>query len=231
MSASKTFVQLPSDLLIDREVSATELRLYAILMDLGYRGRGFSQAGNRYLAKLCNCHEKTVANSLKHLEDLGWLRIVRIGLNRNNKIHCLRTVRKDKKVPIKIRNQMGNPSTNRKKNIKTIEVSTAPDASVYSETAPKAPPKNQEEIRHRDEVRASKADDYQERTKALQDGLQQATRETSWNMWLKDLVIVGNDEGLSISVGKDTDFELEWVQKHYGHLIEAAAGEEVFLTL
>jgi hypothetical protein len=42
---------------------------------------------------------------------------------------------------------------------------------------------------------------------------------------------VGNDEGLSISVGKDTDFELEWVQKHYGHLIEAAAGEEVFLTL
>lgn len=231
MSASKTFVQLPSDLLIDRDVSATELRLYAILMDLGYKGRGFSQAGTRYLAKLCNCHEKTVAKSLKHLEELGWLRIVRIGLNRNNKIHCLRTVRKDKKVPIKAGSEMGRPTTNRKKNKKNIKVVTASDVSVYSETAPKTPPKNDEEIRHRDEVRARKADDYQDRTKALQDGLQQATREASWNMWLKDLVIVGNDEGLSISVGKNTDFELEWIEKHYSHLIETVAGEEVALTL
>jgi hypothetical protein len=227
MSASITFVQLPSDLLIDREVSATELRLYAILMDLGYKGMGFSQAGTRYLAKLCNCHEKTVAKSLKHLEELGWLRIVRIGLNRNNKIHCLRTVRKDKNVPIKSRSQMGSPSTNRKKNKKNIEVVTTPDAFIDNKTTTK----NQEEIRHRDEVRASKADNYQERTKALQDGLQQSTRQTSWNMWLKDLVIVGNDEGLSISVGKDTDFELEWIEKHYSHLIETVAGEEVLLTL
>jgi hypothetical protein len=200
-------------------------------MDLGYKGRGFSQAGTRYLAKLCNCHEKTVAKSLKHLEELGWLRIVRIGLNRNNKIHCLRTVRKDENVPIKSRNEMGNHSTNRKKNIKPIEVSTEPDAFVNSETTPQTPPKNDEEIRQRDEIRACRADEYQERTKSLQDGLQQATRETSWNMWLKDLVIVGNGERLSVSVGKDTDFELEWVQKHYGHLIEAAAGEEVLLTL
>ena len=50
-------------------------------------------------------------------------------------------------------------------------------------------------------------------------------------MWLKDLVIVGKDEKLSVSVGKDTDFELSWVQEHYRHLIEAVAGEEVILTL
>lgn len=231
MSASKTFVQLPSDLLIDRDVSATELRLYAILMDLGYKGRGFSQAGNRYLAKLCNCHEKTVAKSLKHLEDLGWLRIVRIGLNRNNKIHCLRTVRKDKNVPIKSRNQLGSHTINRKKIKRTIEVGAAPEVSNSVKKPPKTPPKNQEEIRHRDEVRAGKADDYQEMTNALQNGLQQACRETSWNMWLKDLVIVGKDEKLSVSVGKDTDFELSWVQEHYSHLIEAVAGEEVALTL
>ena len=126
---------------------------------------------------------------------------------------------------------MGNPSINRKKIERTIEVGVASDASVYSETTPKTLPKNQEEIRQRDEIRASRGDEYQERTKSLQNGLQQATRETSWNMWLKDLVIVENGERLSISDGKDTDFELEWVQKHYGHLIEAVAGEEVLLTL
>ena len=45
------------------------------------------------------------------------------------------------------------------------------------------------------------------------------------------MVVVEDGERLSVSVGKDTDFELEWVQKHYGHLIEAVAGEEVLLTL
>ena len=231
MSASKTFVQLPSDLLTDRDVSATELRLYAILMDLGYKGRGYSQAGNRYLSKLANCHEKTVAKSLKHLEDLGWLRIVRIGLNRNNKIHCLRTVRKDKNVPIKAGKTGSYPSTNRKKIKKNIEVGNTSKVSNSTETHPKIPPKNEEAIRRRDEARASQGNDYKEDTNSLQVGLQRATRETSWNTWLKDLVVVGKDEKLSVSVGKDTDFELEWIEKHYSHLIETIAGEKVILTL
>ena len=232
MSASKTFVQLPSDLLTDRDVSANELRLYAILMDLGYKGRGYSQAGVRYLSKLSNCHEKTVAKSLKHLEELGWLRITRIGLTRNNEIRCLRTVqRQDKKVPIKSGKQRTIHSLDRKKIKKSIEVGSTSEASNSNEKHPKTPPKNEEAIRHRDEARATKADDYQEMTNALQNGLQQACRQTSWNMWLKDLVIVGKDEKLSVSVGKDTDFELSWVQEHYSHLIETVAGEEVSLSL
>ena len=232
MSGSKTFIQLPSELLTDREVSATELRLYAILMDLGYKGRGYSQAGVRYLSKLSNCHEKTVAKSLKHLEELGWLRVTRIGLTRNNKIRCLRTVqRQDKKVPIKSGKQRTIHSLDRKKIKKSIEVGSTSEASNSNEKHPKTPPKNEEAIRRRDEARASKANDFQDTTNALQSGLQLATRSTSWNTWLKDLVVVGKDEKLSISVGKDTDFELSWVQEHYSHLIETIAGEKVILTL
>ena len=45
------------------------------------------------------------------------------------------------------------------------------------------------------------------------------------------MVVVEDGERLSVSVGKDTDFELEWIENHYGHLIEAVVGEEVLLTL
>ena len=59
---------------------------------------------------------------------------------------------------------------------------------------------------------------------------------SSWTLcsilWLasSQLVVVEDGERLSVSVGKDTDFELEWIENHYGHLIEAVVGEEVVNT-
>jgi len=90
------FIQIPVELLSDRRVSALELRLYAILLRYGLEGRGFSQAGHRLLANNCSCHPKTIARCLKNLQSIGWITIERVGLNRNSKIRCLKTVQRPK---------------------------------------------------------------------------------------------------------------------------------------
>ena len=90
-----SFVQLPSEILIDPEISALDLRIYAICMDFGRKSRGFSQIGNRHLGRLVGKHPKTIAKSIKRLTELGYIKVERIGLNRNDRLRCKKTVKRD----------------------------------------------------------------------------------------------------------------------------------------
>ena len=95
------FIQIPVELLSDQQVSALELRLYAVLLHYGLEGSGKSQAGHKLLGKNLNVHPKTIARSLKNLQELGWITIQRVGLNRNDRIKCLKTVQKKKHVTMR----------------------------------------------------------------------------------------------------------------------------------
>ena len=98
------FVQAPKEILSDRNITAIELRLYLILMEYGFE-RGYSQAGHKLLSHRANCHVKTVAKSLKRLQELGYITIERIGLNRPDKIRAKKTVKRDKNKPNEVRSR------------------------------------------------------------------------------------------------------------------------------
>ena len=222
MPASNTFVQIPSELLTDKTVSPLELRLYCVLMDLGFKGRGYSQAGHQYLGKLLDTHPQTIAKSLKKLSQLGFICVERVGLNRNDKIRCLKTVQKEKRSEprssVKYTGSHICHSTNRKKIIKTIEEPAISESVEKSKTIPPNP------------ARVANVNIYEDRTKALQNGLEQATRQKSYDFWLKDLAIVGESEEMTISVGKTSCTEYDWVVNNYKSLIEQVAGKPVILT-
>ena len=92
------FVQIPVEILRDSNITPIELKLYCILMKFGFEGTGHSQAGHGYLSKLVGCHKQTIAKSLKHLKELGYIEVERVGLNENDKIFCLKTVKNQKKT-------------------------------------------------------------------------------------------------------------------------------------
>ena len=96
-----SFVQIPIELLDDTAISPLELRLYCILMRYGMEGRGYSQAGHRFLARKLDVHPKTIAISLNNLQEAGYISISRVGLNRNDKIRCLKTIKREKKEEIR----------------------------------------------------------------------------------------------------------------------------------
>ena len=92
-----SFVQIPIALLDDTAISPLELRLYCILMRYGMEGRGFSQAGHRFLARKLDVHPQTIGRSIKNLEESGYISVEKICLNRNDKIRCLKTIKREKK--------------------------------------------------------------------------------------------------------------------------------------
>ena len=113
-AGTSSFVQIPSEILIDPEISALDLRIYCVLMDFGRRGRGFSQIGHKYLGRLVGKHPKTIAKSINRLAELGYISVERIGLNRNDRIRCRRTVQRE------------NPTERIGKNKKTTQPSVIP---------------------------------------------------------------------------------------------------------
>ena len=222
---ANTFVQIPSELLTDKAVSALELRLYCLLMDMGFKGRGYSQAGHQYLGKLLDTHPQTIAKSLKNLRELGWIRVERVGLNRNDKIRCLKTVQKEKRSEPRIavknnRSHIGH-STNRKKNKKPIEVEV-PKPIVDNG------PKNTINPA-RNEQRALKANDYQEANNAFHKSLETSTRPSTYKTYYETLLVVEDGEKLLVSI--ENEASLEFLNNFHRARIEEAVGKKVELVL
>ena len=97
-----SFVQLPIEIIEDTAISPLELRLYLTLLRYGLESRGFSQAGHRFLAKKLGVHPQTIGRSIKNLEESGYISVEKICLNRNDKIRCLKTVKREKKKPSRV---------------------------------------------------------------------------------------------------------------------------------
>jgi len=213
---ANTFVQIPSELITDTSVSPLELRLYILLMDLGFKGRGFSFAGHKYLGKLLDSHPQTIAKSLKNLCELGWIKVTRVGLNRNDKIRCLKTVQKEKRSepPVSIKNKGSHigHSINRINKEKIIEGTIQKTTVDKYKTTPPTPipiPK------------------YQDDTRQLLSLIEQAIQPKSYSYWFQDKVTISYVDETSINISCLNNTNIQWLKRHYTDILNKITGKKV----
>ena len=220
------FIQIPVELLSDSQVSALELRLYAVLLRYGLEGAGWSQAGHQLLGKNCNCHPKTIARCLQNLQALGWITIQRVGLNRNSKIRCLKTVQKQKLDGANTTYQEKTPqlpSTSSDKKYKKYR-RTKPHLSDVQEPPPHKP----QRVVSKPQNTESRCVDVQfkEAQQALTTELSKNIRPASLH-WFQNAIITDDDaEKLTISLGHD---QVGWVEEQYSALLEGLMRKKITL--
>ena len=218
------FIQIPVELLSDSQVSALELRLYAVLLRYGLEGAGWSQAGHQLLGKNCNCHPKTIARCLQNLQALGWITIQRVGLNRNSKIRCLKTVQKQKSDGANTTYQEKTPqlpSTSSDKKYKKYR-RTKQRLMADSKTTPDKP----QRVVSKPQNTESRCVDVQfkEAQQALTTELSKNIRPASLH-WFQSAIITDDDtDQLTISLGHD---QVDWIEKHYSDLLAKVADKKV----
>ena len=220
------FIQIPVELLSDSQVSALELRLYAVLLRYGLEGAGWSQAGNQLLGKNCDCHPKTIARSLKNLQALGWITIQRVGLGRNSKIRCLKTVQKQKSEGANTTHQKKTPQRPHslydkkyKRDIRSKQ-RLMPD----SKTTPDKP----QPIVSKPQNTESRCVDeqFKEAQQALSTELSKNIRPAGLH-WFQGAIITAEDaDQLTISLGHD---QVGWVEDKYSGLLEGLMRKKVNL--
>ena len=233
MSApSSSFVQLPSEILTDPNISALELRIYAILMDFGRKSRGFSQIGHQYLARLVGKHPQTIGKCLKNLSEKGYIVVERVGLNRNDIIRCKKTVQREMQAEerserirkIKKTTQHSVPHLV-DKSTKQIDKEDPSPLPVNNNvpTPPKSPQKTQDQ--HQQAQRDIAILEHQEVSNDLKTRLERSVRPISYDQFFSDVVVMGNsDAEMVISLGND---KKDWVTEHFTTLIAKIAGKKV----
>ena len=187
-------------------------------------GRGFSQAGHRFLAKKLNVHPQTIAISLKNLQEAGYISISRVGLNRNDKIRCLKTIKREKKEEIRsepphsIKKQPGHSPPllhNKRTNKRDItEGTTMVKERNYKLTAggrikndyknpytPYIPTPSDEKI--------TPIPEYQAETDDLLSKIKENVRKQSYLGWFDGKIAVSYADSKRIEVNCVGDFEKE----------------------
>ena len=229
MSAS--FVQLPSEILIDPNISALDLRIYAICLDFGRKSKGFTQIGHQHLGRLVAKHPQTIAKSIKRLTKLGYIKVERIGLNRNDRIRCQKTVRRENSTEvrservgkIKETSQHSVPHlVDKRKKKRYKEPSAILPANQSKQTANNRPKTLPDQPRSTQTLADIKS--HQPLTDRLSDQLSQAIRPATFTNFFKNMAVIEADEGsMTISVGHQVD----WVKEHYSDLLDEAADKKV----
>ena len=225
---STSFVQIPSELLTDPKISALDLRIYAILMDFGRKARGYSQIGHKYLGRLVGKHPQTIAKSLKRLTELGYISIDRIGLNRNDRIRCRKTVPSQNRSERKSKNK----KTNRLSPLLLEDRSTKKRYKAsHSNPKPTTDQKPSEALPNplRSSIDIEAIHKHQPLTDRLSDRLNMALRPASVSYWFKDMAVINNDDDtMTISVGRN---QIDWIQEHYSKLLDKTAGKKVNIVI
>ena len=214
------FVQIPVEILRDNRITPIELKLYCILMKFGFEGTGHSQAGHDYLSKLVDCHKQTIAKSLKRLQELGYIEVERVGLNRNDKIFCLKTVKNQKKTKsrseskpvVKKTEPDSSPSisNNRTKEYRSIDQKS--DGS-----------KTDSSNDHSDQIRIHRED-----TETLLAAITERNNPTMTTMLRSSYVIDSSEEEITLSI--PDDFTKDYIDQHYLPLLKNIVGKEVSLV-
>lgn len=228
------FIQIPVELLDDPAISAVEFRLYSILLRYGLEGNGFSQAGTTLLSKKLKCCQQTVTRSLKNLAAAGYISIERIGLNRNNRIRCHRTVKRNKSNANRISQKPSikkaeeciaphcsdiNYKKDRRPTLQNPINSTANPPPPPGEPVDTASPSSQADSRVVEE-RFSQAQERFEQ--AIADNLRPASLH-----WFQNAVVVEDQaDNVRISLGND---HVEWVESQYLNLLNRVVGKNVCL--
>lgn len=225
------FIQIPVELLDDPAISAVEFRLYSILLRYGLEGRGFSQAGTALLAKNCKCCQQTITRSLKNLASAGYISIERIGLNRNNRIRCHRTVKRDEHDNNNAQKRKSSAGRiSQKSFIKKNEecaIIHCSDIKKKQDRRPVTPSASvlKEPQRPTDTRRLKATNVFKEETEALQARLQQFLRPASYNQWFKDVVVLNNDpDRMELSLGHQ---HIDWVEDNYRKLLKRITGKDL----
>lgn len=217
------FVQIPVEILEDPRITPIEFRLYCILMRFGFEGTGFSQAGHDLLSKKVGCHKQTIAKSLKRLQIFGLIEIQRVGLNRNDKIFCLKTI-KGKKKP--------KPLSASKSVVKKSESDRSPSYSNNRTKDYRRPATETDSILRRSETISTqdkKVD--KERTIAVHNRLQEQMRIDSYNIWLKDAeVITDNENSMEIRLNSGI-IGYDFVRDNYLSDLESILGKSIELRI
>ena len=230
--SSTSFVQIPSEILIDPEISALDLRIYAILMDFGFKGRGWSQIGHKYLGRLVGKHPQTIAKSLKRLTELGYISIDRIGLNRNDRIRCRKTVpnqnRSERRSKIKKTSQQSVPLLQDRRTKKIYKTNHSnPQATTDLKPSEALPDTLPDPLRSSIELAAIHK--HQPLTDLLSDRLNMALRPASVACWFKDMVVINDDDtSTTISVGRN---QVDWIDEHYSKLLDKVAEKKVNIVI
>jgi len=228
MSAgSSSFVQIPSELLTDPSISALDLRIYCILMDFGFKGRGFSQIGHKHLGKLVGACPGTIARRVKHLTHAGYISVTRTGLNRNDKIRCLKTVRRSEHSrPIKTKHPRSIPHLlDRKK--KLLDRSRSPDL----ERSKSSMKPFQTATDTRQQARTLEAIElHSERTKALLGRLRDDLRPQSFRSWFQDIFVSSETDDLVEICTPKGPYAAEWIRENHLAQLTEIAGKEVVVV-
>jgi len=231
MSAgSSSFVQIPSELLTDPAITALDLRIYCILMDFGFKGRGFSQIGHKHLGKLVGAHPGTIARRIKRLTQAGYISVSRTGLNRNDKIRCRRTVRRSEHArPIKTKHPRSIPHLIDRK--KKTNRSQAPDLE-QSKTSTKPAQTTSDPCQ---QARTQEAiQQHSERTKTLLSRLRDDLRPQSFRSWFEDIFVASETaDQVEICTPKGP-YAAEWIRENLtaelAQLTEIAGKEVVVVA-
>ena len=225
MSAS--FVQLPSEILIDPDLTALDLRIYAICMDFGRKGRGYSQIGHQHLGKLVGKHPKTIAKSIKRLTELGYIKVERIGLNRNDRIRCQRTVRREKSdgtPTIPQERTPALPSSSIDKSTKKRYKDRSNNLPLNQLEKPTITPSKTPPFPHREAQTLEAIKSHQPLTDQLTDQLSRTIRPAAFNGFFKNMAVIEADEGsMTISVGH----QVEWIKERYSEILNRIANKKV----
>ena len=213
------FVQIPVEILKDSNITPIELKLYCILMKFGFEGTGHSQAGHDYLSKLVGCHKQTIAKSLKRLQELGYIDVERVGLNRNDKIFCLKTVKNQKKTKsrseckpvVKKPEPDSSPSisNNRTKEYRSIDQKSDVSKTDCSND-------------HSEQIQIHRED-----TENLLAAITERNNPTMTNLLRSSCVINSSEEEITLLM--PDDFTKDYVEQHYVPLLKNIVGKEVNL--
>lgn len=228
MSAS--FVQLPSEILIDPNITALDLRIYVICLDFGRKGRGFSQIGHQHLGRLVGKHPKTVAKSIKRLAELGYITVEKIGLNRNDRLRCKKTVKREKSdgtPTIRQGRKSADPPTLVDKSTKKrYKERSAILPANQSKQTPNNPPISTP-YQQRSTQTIADILSHQPLTDHLTDQLSQKIRPASFNGYFKNMAVIeADDSSMTISLGQ-SGFISEWVSEHYSEILNRIADKKV----
>lgn len=230
-AGTSSFVQIPSEILIDPEISALDLRIYCVLMDFGRRGRGFSQIGHKYLGRLVRKHPKTIAKSINRLAELGYISVERIGLNRNDRIRCQKTVHRQKSDGAPTIPQGSNPTLPSSiRDRSTKKRYKVPHNSLPLNTLPATTPKPSEALPNalRSSIDLEAIKRHRPITDRLSERLYMVLRPASVASWFNDMAVIDDDDtAMTISVGHK---QVDWVEEHYSKLLNRAAEKKVLIV-
>ena len=193
------------------------------------------------MAKKLGIHPQTIAISLKNLQEAGYISISRVGLNRNDKIRCLKTIKREKKEEIRmecthsIKKEPGhsppllhNKRTNKRDITEGTTMLKERDYKITAGGRIKNDYKNPygPYIPHPTDEKITPIPSYQAETDDLLSKIKENVRKQSYSFWFDGKIALSYVDNKRIEVSCTDITRREWVEENYKSLIERLSGKK-----